>query len=649
MTAVMSAPIGGHFALPQSAPRSGILLNGSPASSAPNSPRRSSNPLSACSAKPSTGGLSHPSSQSNNSSASSATSSTDDLYSSTSATSAGDVMSPSTSSSRETSKGPHSSSRKIRFAPLPEPDRDNDYDDLMSPGFFTDIDSAQSSPRASVNALLPPPLTQITPSTPTGNSFGAAQAQSHELGSTLGLSFDGNAEAFDGPSTETSTIAGSECGTDDTHTATSKKRPKWARLLRLSKPPPLLSGLRSPYDGNNLSRCSSRESNVSLGSMRNSIFGWGSLSDLNGSSQSLGNPLGRRGSRGQSESLPNSPAVRGLPLKPVTSEHGTISTPAVRAKPQTGSGSQPPAARRGIRLLNGRVYGSRRNAAFQQKNPFANVHDEPEFVMWGYGGTGSNKSEGGKYAALQNGQKVAVGHVADGKDAPADDDVTGMAWLRRRREQREREKSEKEEKEKAEKAKDGVDETIVEAAAVEKDAEASEVSSPTTTTTEESKEQLPASEAKPEIPTSPKATSTSPTRFSSELPSTPQRGRSFDEKKERGEHVTTVNVPAPRPHHHHHSHSQANSLQSSPHHSALQIPTHEHPAGPSTVGPSPLGVDIDGQGETASPAEESSPPESSASSSFGDDEDADSNEKEDEQNEEEVDVCSVLLIIGIQR
>ena len=69
-------------------------------------------------------------------------------------------------------------------------------------------------------------------------------------------------------------------------------------------------------------------------------------------------------------------------------------------------------------LLNGRVYGQKRYG-YQPKNPFANVHDEPEFVEWGHGGMGSNSNRsmvGGKtdYAVLQSGGRLSVGYVEGG-------------------------------------------------------------------------------------------------------------------------------------------------------------------------------------------------------------------------------------------
>jgi len=118
-----------------------------------------------------------------------------------------------------------------------------------------------------------------------------------------------------------------------------------------------------------------------------------------------------------------------------------------------------------MRMLNGRVYGSRRHSV--NSNPFANVRDEPEFVEWGYGGMGSvNGSSNSKYSVLATGtpallshaqpQRVTVGGGRGGaaratverQDAVAgavdEDDGSGMGWVRKRRQERERLAREKE-------------------------------------------------------------------------------------------------------------------------------------------------------------------------------------------------------------
>lgn len=90
-------------------------------------------------------------------------------------------------------------------------------------------------------------------------------------------------------------------------------------------------------------------------------------------------------------------------------------------------------------MLNGRIYGRRRLYDKASTNPFANVRDtEPEFVEWGYGGMGSNKSNsnssmGSAWRAVQNGSNSS----AYGND---EDDASGMAWVKKRKAARERAK-----------------------------------------------------------------------------------------------------------------------------------------------------------------------------------------------------------------
>ncbi|KAG1766933.1 hypothetical protein EDD22DRAFT_331530 [Suillus occidentalis] len=134
---------------------------------------------------------------------------------------------------------------------------------------------------------------------------------------------------------------------------------------------------------------------------------------------------------------------------PSGGEHHAIpknhSSPAMRPKVPTN----------GIHMLNGRAYGSKRRPL---TNLFANAHEEPEFVEWGYGGMGSiSCSSDSKYSVLAKGapallshghaQKAVVGGAArEGKDGVSvselagcdGDDGSGMEWVRKRRQERER-------------------------------------------------------------------------------------------------------------------------------------------------------------------------------------------------------------------
>jgi hypothetical protein len=97
-------------------------------------------------------------------------------------------------------------------------------------------------------------------------------------------------------------------------------------------------------------------------------------------------------------------------------------------------------------MLNGRVYGARKNN-HRSGNVFDNIPDkEPEFVEWGYGGMGSVRS-GGIWSKVQSDQKNFLGQngVRGRPGAPAtedDDDGSGMGWVKKRREERERQKLE---------------------------------------------------------------------------------------------------------------------------------------------------------------------------------------------------------------
>ncbi|KAG6864557.1 hypothetical protein C0991_008670 [Blastosporella zonata] len=130
----------------------------------------------------------------------------------------------------------------------------------------------------------------------------------------------------------------------------------------------------------------------------------------------------------------------------------------------------PSAARKGTRMLNGRVYGAKKRDP--NANPFASARDEdPEFVEWGYGGMGSVRggrqagvtdtnpktrtrwerlqSDGTFMTGVAGGEKKGVGGTTKPADDD-DDDGSGMGWVKKRKEQREKEKREQEEREASE-------------------------------------------------------------------------------------------------------------------------------------------------------------------------------------------------------
>ncbi|KAI6151100.1 hypothetical protein BKA82DRAFT_3118663 [Pisolithus tinctorius] len=138
-----------------------------------------------------------------------------------------------------------------------------------------------------------------------------------------------------------------------------------------------------------------------------------------------------------------------------------------------------------VRMLNGRIYGAKRHPVHSNANPFASARDEPEFVEWGYGGMGSVRASGdvansvwkglhangssgtlshkstawgaggGRSTAsarrhmTQTAPECSMGSVAAGGDD--EDDGSGMGWVKRRRAEREAKlKAEREAKERAE-------------------------------------------------------------------------------------------------------------------------------------------------------------------------------------------------------
>ncbi|KAF9650844.1 hypothetical protein BDM02DRAFT_3185001 [Thelephora ganbajun] len=175
-----------------------------------------------------------------------------------------------------------------------------------------------------------------------------------------------------------------------------------------------------------LSRVSSIESSQSL-RLGTPLDRWTSVSSVRSFMSDSGRPQSRKR---KSPSFPST-------LNPLA--HRSKSTP-LPAKQYT------PSAKPGMRMLNGRVYGRRRPYNKASTDPFVNVSNtEPEFVEWGYGGMGSNKSNtnsslGSTWRVVQNGSNAS----AFGND---EDDSSGMAWVRKRRAEREKAKLEAEKKE----------------------------------------------------------------------------------------------------------------------------------------------------------------------------------------------------------
>ncbi|QRW00810.1 hypothetical protein RhiJN_28828 [Ceratobasidium sp. AG-Ba] len=298
-------------------------------------------------------------------------------------------------------------SRKIRFAPLPEPRRD----------VMVDEDGVEIS----CASLYPADATSFPVQSP-------GPAASVSLDRTDSLVTDSGASTA---STEA-----------DTQSQASRKREKRSSLLRLfgvksssslSKRVTSTSSLPTadsngtiggiPVPGLGLFRPSSRES------WSGELSGY--TSD-NSTSRRMSSPL-----------RPDS----GSRSRPTTPNYGSFGAPLMHAT-SDGSGS----IQRPQRMLNGRVYGARR--AKERLQPLPTM--EPEFSEWGYGGMGSVGSSG-EYSKLQSSSSA----VGGGRDD--DDDGSGMSWARKRKEKREREERERkaaEEAAAAEAAKKAEDATV---------------------------------------------------------------------------------------------------------------------------------------------------------------------------------------------
>ncbi|KAG8698508.1 hypothetical protein FRC09_007200 [Ceratobasidium sp. 395] len=245
-------------------------------------------------------------------------------------------------------------SRKIRFAPLPEPRRD----------VMVDEDGTETP----CSSAYPPDATSFPVQSPSGGT-------SVTLDRTDSLMTDSGAST-------TSTEA-------DTQSQTSRKREKRSSLLRIfgmkgSSTPKRTSTSSLPTDGISglglsLFRTSSRES-------------WSG--ELSGYTSD--NSASRRMS---------SPLRTEFRSRPTTPNYGSYGAPLMQPS-SDGSGS----IQRPQRMLNGRVYGARR--AKERLQPQASM--EPEFSEWGYGGMGSVGTSG-EYGKLQS-SSSAVGGGDDDDD-----------------------------------------------------------------------------------------------------------------------------------------------------------------------------------------------------------------------------------------
>lgn len=280
-----------------------------------------------------------------------------------------------------------SGSRKIRFAPLPEPRRD----------VMVDEDGAEI------------PCASTYPADAT--SF---PVQSPGAGPSVTLDRTDSLVTDSGAST---------VSTDgDTQSQVSRKRSKRNSLLKLFG---LGSSSSLPPKRTSTTSLPTADANGTIGGIP--VPGLG-----------LFRPTSRESWSGEPSGYTSDNSIARLkssPLRPTSSRpgssgpnYGSFSAPLMQS---ASDGSRPQ------RMLNGRVYGARR--AKERLQPLPSM--EPEFSEWGYGGMGS-VSNSGEYSKLQS-KSSAVGNDDD------EDDGSGMAWLRKRKEKREREEREKKEAEAA--------------------------------------------------------------------------------------------------------------------------------------------------------------------------------------------------------
>lgn len=239
-------------------------------------------------------------------------------------------------------------------------------------------------------------------------------------------------------------------------------------------------------------------------------------------------------------SIIGSSLSRSQSAKPPVPSSGTLNGNKRRSGMNGGVSSASntkPTSRKGVRMLNGRVYGAPKR---KSSNPFDNVRDEadPEFVEWGYGGMGSVSGgraagmSGTRWERLQSGQSP---------DDPSLDEGSGMGWLKKRREARERAKA-------IEEAKDAQAADSCGTSTPKPDLESSPTAPVANPEENSPKSSIQHPRPSPNITRPPSVASTSTPRSSYLIPS-------------EGEHVLhAVTIPAHfQPHHHHHHHSRSTS------------------------------------------------------------------------------------------
>lgn len=112
-----------------------------------------------------------------------------------------------------------------------------------------------------------------------------------------------------------------------------------------------------------------------------------------------------------------------------------------------GSSSLGTSPGRPVKMLNGRVYGSRRASEAAEREREYREKLEPAFIEWGSSnGVGNNAVSGGRSGAGLGSSGQGAGVRGGRRQGVDEDDGGGMAWVKRRREERERKAREEKER-----------------------------------------------------------------------------------------------------------------------------------------------------------------------------------------------------------
>ena len=478
------------------------------------------------------------------------------------------------------------STRKIRFAPLPDPRRSvlvtDDGEELPLPNAEDDDNDDCTPPASIVSGLNSPPTINVMPSSPLTlcDSNISLNSQAHRRVTSL-------------PSGSQQSLGQESLKSKKSSKRNFLLRPFGRRRSSVEQssitPEEILT-----LGTINLFRTSSRESRRSTTS-----------TDSTASASS--NTLARWASNTSSNKRSN---------KKSDNLYRTQSLGAIGDSSRSGASARSAPKR----MLNGRVYGSKHRKGHEGPNLFANIRDEePEFVEWGYGGMGSVKNAASHGSGV-NWSKVQGSGAGLGVNDD-DDDVSGLAWVRKRKAERERKALE--EKEKA-------------------DAEVAAAAAPTPATSPPVEAANTDSPSTAPIPSAP-APAVTP---STSIPSTPAVGTPLSEAlptpREEHHHVLTTKVSAPPRHHHHRTHSAQSS--------SAQLPAHKETSSiPSAANQAPVdgASTVPGVRTVNEKDEEIVSPSGSASSESADSSsESESDDDDDEDADEEQVTNSRLTSVG---